>query len=171
MPRRAFADESERACRFLFSCVIMSLADADEFGVAARRLHRPTQKRFHAAKASAAERAALIKVAAPFEIEAMTVDVESRGLSPVERRQRAIAHISLWALGLGASELVFDRHTAEVHDRRTLHRVVGSRALYTHLEARYVPGLWLPDLIAWSIGRSDDDRTSLPQRWRRVNHA
>ncbi len=160
----AFVDESARARRYLVAAAIAEPANVRRLRQSMRGLLLPGQRELHFKQEKPIRRRCIADAIARLPVE---VHVYSRTWHRHDEpaRQKCMEHLAHDLLARQAHRLVIDtRNERDVHDERTLRRVLGphpsaSLLVYEHVDSTSEPLLWIADAVVWCYGAG--------QEWRR----
>jgi hypothetical protein len=162
MTRHAFIDESFRKDYLVCAVIVESrhVAGARQDAV---RLLRRGQSRVHMVKENTANRRAILRRVSEMSVIANVVTVSVTNRSQRTARDLCLRQLVCELLEAGVTRLVIESCD---QDRRDL-QVIGD-ALATegktsafeiqHLRPHDEPMLWLPDVIAWALGNTEQWR-------------
>jgi hypothetical protein len=160
VPVHAFVDESARNGRYLIAVAVVQPFDVRQ-RQAMCRLLLPGQRELHFYREKPSRRRALADVIARLPVE-VHIYARSWDRHPEPARQDCIERMAHDLLARQAQRLMIDtRKERDVHDDRTLRRVLGphpreSRLTYSHVDSTVEPLLWIADGAAWCQGASSD---------------
>ncbi len=153
-----FVDESERQVYLL--CAVLVRKDVARLRTAVRALCQPGQRRLHFAKEGPSRRRAVLSRLVELGVQAR---VYTSPNSVTDSREACLEALIGDIGPAGAERLVIEsRQTMDHLDdtviKAALRRSGSGRLSYRHATAYEEPLLWLPDAIAWSVGRGGDWR-------------
>lgn len=154
-----FVDESIRS-KYLIAAIAVHPANLRGIRSSLRRLLLPGERSIHFKDESDKRRRELIGEVARMDYE---VFLYTGSGSNEATRTRCLCVLMQDCLKMNAKRLVLEARGASLdrRDRETIAKTLrgeaspehGAKVLeYTHLKAHEEPGLWLPDVIAWSYG-------------------
>jgi hypothetical protein len=153
----AFVDESARPPHYLIAAAIVEPSRVRLLRQSMRALLMPGQRELHFKKEKPIRRRALADAIARLPVE---VCVYSRTCPRLDEpaRQACFAQLVDDLLARRAHRLVIDsRNEQDIHDERTLRRLLGSqpsasRLVYEHVDSTNESLLWIADVAAWCFG-------------------
>ena len=150
-----YVDESERHSYLL--CALLVGKDVHRLRTSVRALRRPGQRRFHFSKEGDSRRRAILS--ALTDLEVLTRIYRS---SADLGREACLAALIDDVLTIGAQQVILESRSEqdrvdEVVIMSTL-RASGSTLTFRHVHPHDEPLLWVPDAIAWAIGKGGDWR-------------
>jgi hypothetical protein len=161
MPTHAFVDESSRGGYLLCAVVLLpsELAPARRI---LRTLCKPGQRRVHMKHESDGRRREILSVVSQLEVETRIYRARLDGRS--ERRTRdecfrvmvpeLIEQLSVARMVVESCDQ--DRQDNQVIREMVMKTQAEERFSYLHSAPANEPLLWLPDIVAWAIGRGGD---------------
>ena len=158
VPVQVYVDESER--RDYLLCAVLVRTDVDRVRRTVRAMCQPGQRRVHFAKEGPVRRRAILSALAELGVEARIY----RSPSAVKRsRELCLDALVGDIAAAGAERLVIEsRATMDHLDDRVvkaaLRRIGTGELTFGHSSAYEEPLLWVPDAIAWAVGRGGDWR-------------
>jgi len=157
MTVHAFVDESARPPRYLVTAAIVEPANVRRLRRSMRALLRPGQRELHFYKEKPVHRKHLADTIARLPVE-VNVYTRSWHRRDEPARQDCLARLVADLLGRQAHRLVIDsRNDKDIHDERTLRRVLGphpsgSELVYEHVDSTSESLLWIADVAGWCFG-------------------
>jgi hypothetical protein len=159
----AFVDESTRNRRYLMAVAVVDPSNLRTLRRDLCGLLLPGQRELHFYREKPARRRQLADVIARMPVE---VHVYSCGCDRYEEpaRRQCLTRLTEDLLKRSAHRLVIDsRQNKDVHDERTLRRVLGpyprsSELAYEHVDSASEALLWIADITAWCHGAGGDWR-------------
>lgn len=153
-----FVDESERRDYLLCAAVVRGDVAALRTGV--RALCRPGQRRVHFSKEGDPRRRAVLSALVDLGVQAW---VYRCGSAPADGRERCLDALLADIVPAGATVLVIEsRRTMDNLDdeviKAALRKYGTGRLTYRHAGPYEEPLLWVPDAVAWAVGRGGDWR-------------
>jgi hypothetical protein len=153
----AFVDESARPPQYLIAAAIVEPSRVRLLRQSMRALLMQGQRELHFKKEKPIRRRALADAVARLPVE---VCVYSRSCQRFDEpaRQACFAQLVNDLLARQAHRLVIDsRCEQDIHDERTLRRLLGSepsasRLVYEHVDSTSESLLWIADIVAWCYG-------------------
>ncbi|HEY3481593.1 MAG TPA: hypothetical protein VGL02_22075 [Streptomyces sp.] len=151
---QVYVDESER--RDYLLCAVLVRTDVGPVRRAVRAMCRPGQRRVHFAKEGPARRRTVLSALAELGVQARIY----RSPSGVKRsRELCLDALVDDIAAAGAERLVIEsRATMDHLDDRVikaaLRRIGTGELTFGHAGAHEEPLLWMPDAIAWAVGRA-----------------
>ena len=158
VPVQVYVDESER--RDYLLCAVLVRTDVGRVRRAVRAMCQPGQRRVHFAKEGPARRRAVLSALAELGVQARIY----RNPSGVKRSRELCLDALVGDIATaGAERLVIEsRATMDHLDDRVikaaLRRIGTGELTFGHASAHEEPLLWVPDAIAWAVGRGGDWR-------------
>jgi hypothetical protein len=159
----AFVDESARADRYLIAAAIVDPAHVRRLRQAMRGLLMPGQRELHCNHEQAARRRQLADAIARLPVE-VSFYMRSWQRRDEPARQDCLDRLVRDLLARRAHRLVIDtRNHRDIHDERTLRRLLGrrpsgSQLVYEHVDSGCEPLVWIADVAAWCFGAGKDWR-------------
>jgi len=156
MTRNAYVDESQRRSGYAVAAVSIEHRSVAEVRHALREMAPDGRSRRHFVKESDKTRRQMLKVFRDLPGCSTDVVVTTARGSVVEQRARCLGALAVTIMANGLDRLVLDHvePTQQRRDRQTLAPVLGRTATYAHeLEHSAEPMLWIPDAVAWCVGR------------------
>lgn len=161
MAAHAFVDESSRG-GYLLCAAVLPPADLTAARRTLRSLCKPGQRRIHMKHESDARRRVILSTVAEL---GMTTRIYRAALSTrSERRARDDCFRSMvphLVDQLGVSRMVVESCDQDHRDNQVIREMVAKsgaedRFVYLHSAPASEPLLWLPDVVAWAVGRGGD---------------
>ena len=156
VPVQVYVDESER--RDYLLCAVLVRTDVGRVRRAVRAMCQPGQRRVHFAKEGPARRRAVLSALAELGVQARIY----RSPSGVKRSRELCLDALVGDIATaGAERLVIEsRATMDHLDDRVikaaLRRIGTGELTFGHASAHEEPLQWVPDAIAWAVGRGGD---------------
>ena len=156
VPVQVYVDESER--RDYLLCAVLVRTDVGRVRRAVRAMCQPGQRRVHFAKEGPARRRAVLSALAELGVQARIY----RSPSGVKRSRELCLDALVGDIATaGAERLVIEsRATMDHLDDRVikaaLRRIGTGELTLGHASAHEEPLQWVPDAIAWAVGRGGD---------------
>lgn len=152
-----FVDESARGGRYLMAAAIVEPAHVRQLRKAMCQFLLPGQRELHFYREKPVRRRQLADAIARLPVE---VQIYSRGWDGRDERarQQCFARLIEHMLDRQAHRMVIDtRSHQDVHDQRTLQRILGphpsaSLLVYEHVDSASESLLWIADVVAWCHG-------------------
>jgi hypothetical protein len=160
MPRvtvHAFVDESARADRYLIAAAIVDPAHVRRLRQAMRALLMPGQRELHCNHEKPVRRRHLADSIARLPVE-VSFYMRSWHRRDEPARQDCLDRLVRDLLDRQAHRLVIDtRSEQDIHDERTLRRLLGrrpsgSQLVYEHVDSTSESLLWIAVIAAWCFG-------------------
>jgi hypothetical protein len=153
-----FVDESERQDYLL--CAVLVRGNVGPLRTAVRALCQPGQRRVHFSKEGATRRRAVLSTLVGLGVQAR---VYTSPRSVRRSREACLDALIADILPAGAERLVIESrrtmdHLDDLVIKAALRQSGTGRLTYQHATAHEEPLLWLPDAIAWAVGRGGDWR-------------
>jgi hypothetical protein len=153
----AFVDESARPPQYLIAAAIVEPSRVRLLRQAMRALLMPGQRELHFKNERPIRRRCVADEIARLPVE---VRIYSRSCPKLGEpaRQACVAQLVNDLLTRRAHRLVFDsRNEQDIHDERTLRRLLGShpsasQLVYEHVDSTSESLLWIADVAAWCFG-------------------
>jgi hypothetical protein len=163
VPVHAFVDESARSGRYFIAAAIVEPSQVRRLRQTMRQLLLPGQREVHFQREKPIRRRFLADVIACLPVE---VRIYSRAWCRNDEpaRQDCLGRLVRDLIDRGAHRLVIDtRRAQDIHDERTLRRVLGpqpsaSKLVYEHVDSTTESLLWIADAVAWCYGAGGDWR-------------
>lgn len=163
MTVHAFVDESARNGRYLIAAAIVDPSKVRQLRQSMSRLLLPGQRELHFYREKPVRRRQLADAIARLPVE---VHIYARSWTRYDEpvRQQCFARLVADLLHRQAHRLVIDsRSNKDVHDERTLRRLLGphpstSELVYEHVDSASESLLWIADIVAWCHGAGRDWR-------------
>jgi hypothetical protein len=151
-----YVDESNRRSYLL--CALLVHEDSRRLRGTVRALCRPGQRRIHFSKEGDPRRRAILSTLT--ELGVLTRIYRSRSAEP--DRDTCLAALLDDLVPLGPTQLVLERRGPQDRQDEALItaalRASGSVLTFRHTEPHDEPLLWVPDAVAWAVGRGGDWR-------------
>ncbi len=163
MTVHAFVDESTRPPQYLIAAAIVEPARVRLLRQSMRALLMPGQRELHFKKEKPLRRRALADTIARLPVEVCVYARSCRKLDE-PARQDCVARLVNDLIARRAHRLVIDsRNEQDIHDERTLRRLLGShpsvsRLVYEHVDSTSESLLWIADIVAWCFGAGGEWR-------------
>lgn len=161
MPAHAFVDESSRG-GYLLCAVVLLPADLTSARRTLRGLCKPGQRRIHMKHESDGRRREILSVVAKLEVETRIYRAKLDGRSERRTRDECFrAMVPELIEDLGVSRMVIESCDQDRQDNQVIREMVvkgqaEERFSYLHSAPACEPLLWLPDIVAWAVGRGGD---------------
>lgn len=157
MTVHAFVDESARARQYLVAAAIVEPSRVRRLRQAMRGLLLPGQRELHFQRERPTRRRQLADEIARMPVE---IAIYSRACDRYDEpaRQECLHRLVQDLLVRQAHRMVIDsRKQDDIHDERTLRRVLGphpsgSLLVYEHVDSTTESLLWIADAMAWCYG-------------------
>ena len=163
MTVHAFVDESARNGRYLIAAAVADPSNVRRLRQSMCQLLLPGQRELHFYREKPVRRRQLADAIARLPIEVHIYTRTWKGdVEPA--RQDCIQRLAQDLLVRRAHRLVIDtRNERDLHDQRTLRRVLGphpvaSQLVYEHVDSATESLLWIADAAAWCHGAGRDWR-------------
>jgi hypothetical protein len=158
-----FVDESQRANVYALCSVSVEFADFARVRAALARLRAQRTSRLHMKQESKETRHRAIDLVAGLDRCSILLVRTARGRTPAGgARARAVAALVTHTSALTAAAIVFERSPTHVLDVAIASHVRRTSGLAVpdvrHENPEHEPLLWLPDIVAWTLGRTDGYR-------------
>lgn len=163
MTVHAFVDESARPPNYLIAAAIVEPSRVRLLRRSMRALLMPGQRELHFKKERPIRRRALADAIARLPVEVCVYSRSCRRLDE-PARQDCFSQLVCDLVARRAHRLVIDsRNEQDIHDERTLRRLLGShpsasRLVYEHVDSTNESLLWIADIVAWCFGAGGDWR-------------
>ncbi|HEX6356841.1 DUF3800 domain-containing protein [Actinophytocola sp.] len=163
MTVHAFVDESARPPQYLIAAAIVEPSQVRLLRQSMRALLMPGQRELHFKKEKPIRRRALADAVARLPVEMRVYLRRCRKLDE-SARQVCVTQLAHDLLTRRAHRLVIDsRNEQDIHDERTLRRLLGShpsasQLVYEHVDSTSESLLWIADIVAWCFGAGQDWR-------------
>ena len=159
----AFVDESARARRYLVAAAVADPSNVRRLRRSMREFLLPGQRELHFKQEKPIRRRLLADAIARLPVE---VHVYSRTWHRHDEpaRQDCMERLARDLLIRQAHRLVIDtRNERDIHDERTLRRVLGphpsaSQLVYEHVDSASESLLWIADVVVWCYGAGPEWR-------------
>jgi|JI10StandDraft_1071094.scaffolds.fasta_scaffold207817_2 hypothetical protein len=165
----AFVDESVRGGQYLLVAVLVSPGQVELVRRELRRLLLPGERVLHFSREGPARRREILG-----KIEALPIlaiqEAQSREGGDIAARKACWEGLMSRIVERDVRRLVVEsREGQDDRDRRWIAQLLtqagkGEQVEYLHLRPAEEPALWLPDAVAWAVGRGGEWRRLLGER-------
>jgi hypothetical protein len=160
MLSNSFVDESVRGSKYFLAAVIVEHARHQDLRRELKGLRQFGRSSLHMHKEVFGRKRLIASSVAQMEISCVLAVQELSRQSLISARIKCLHEISGHALVRASSQLTLESSNSIELDKRTLSNIAyehsGIFPHYRHLPSTQEPLLWLPDIIAWCVGKGGE---------------
>jgi hypothetical protein len=160
MPSNSFVDESIRGSKYLLAAVIVEHARHQDLRRELKSLRQFGRSSLHMHKEVVGRKRLIAISVAQMEISCVLAVQELSGQSLISARIKCLNELSGHELVRATNQLTLESSNSIELDKRILSNIAyeysGKFPQYRHLPSAQEPLLWLPDIIAWCVGKGGE---------------
>lgn len=160
MPSNSFVDESVRGSKYILAAVIVEHTRHQGLRRELKGLRHFGKSSLHMHKEVVGRKRLIASAVAQMEISCVIAVQELSGQSLMSARINCLNELSGCELVRATSQLTLETSNSVELDKNILSNIAyeysGMFPHYRHLPSAQEPLLWLPDIIAWCVGKGGE---------------